>query len=466
MNNEGVFDSSDDIAAQATLNEKKSGAFASREPEVLHIYIVDEPEELQTDGQIVESTIASTSEHGARKHATPPLENEIAAESFEREQFNLLPQLLWLGTGLCIVLAVINGVLYLPPLFGASSVTVTLIPVERLTSVTMTVFLSTSGVTHPALGALSGRTLSTLTLTQATTVPTTGTGHELAKPGRGYITFYNSAPYVQSIPSGTLLTGRNGTEVVTDEEAVIPAAAYPAFGQATIAAHTAFTGPAGNISAKDIYGPCCQLNVSSVNSTFIGGQNARTFPIVTSQDVATGEALLRPGLLASVQAALKTELAANETQIVPVPCHEDVKSSSGINEEATSVTVQISEMCTGIAYDTATLTSLVTEQLARQARHELGMNYALVGTVTINILRASTQTKTGMMLLTIKSAGKWAYQFSEGELQQMVASIAGKNETQATSLLLHMPGVSQVEMSEVDMTLPPDATHIHVLVVE
>ena len=464
MKNEDVFASPDDFAAQPDLNEKKRGTFAGGEPEVLHIYIVDETGELQPDERVVESTITPTSEYDAEAHATSPLKDEILAEP--SELFYPVRRLLWLGIGLCIVLAAINGVLYLPPLFGASSVNVTLIPVERPITMTMTVFLSTSGVTHPAAGALVGRTLSTLTLTQATTVPTSGTGHELAEPGRGRITFYNAAPYAQLLPAGTLLTGHDGTEVITDEETTIPAAAYPAFGQVTVMAHTALTGPTGNISADDIYGPCCQLNVSAVNSAFTGGQNARTFPMVTSQDIATAETLLRPHLLASVQAALKAQLEANETQVLPVPCREAVESSSGINEEATSVTVQMSEMCTGLACDTGTLTALVTEQLARQARNELGMGYALTGMVTFNILNASPRPRAGMITVTIKGIGAWAYQFSEGELLQMPAAIAGKNETQATTLLLHDPGVSQVEMSGVGSTLPSDSTHIHMLVVE
>jgi hypothetical protein len=52
-----------------------------------------------------------------------------------------------------------------------------------------------------------------------------------------------------------------------------------------VSAHAAITGPAGNIQAGDVYGPCCRLNVFAANGPFRGGQNARTYQIVTQQDI-------------------------------------------------------------------------------------------------------------------------------------------------------------------------------------
>ena len=75
-----------------------------------------------------------------------------------------------------------------------------------------------------------------------------------AQPGRGRVTFYNAAPSVQTIAAGTLLTGKDGVEVVTDQDAVIPAGTLATNGQVTVAAHAVNLGPSGNIAAQDIYG--------------------------------------------------------------------------------------------------------------------------------------------------------------------------------------------------------------------
>jgi len=333
---------------------------------------------------------------------------------------------------------------------------------EQALSTVIHVPLSTSP--HPTPGTLGGRTLSTLSLTQARTVPTTGIGHQAAEPGHGQLTFYNAAPQVQTIPAGTLLIGKDGVEVVTDADAIIVAAVFPTEGQVAIPAHAVNVGPAGNIAAQEIYGACCRENVFVQNTAaFSGGQDARTFPMVTAQDVVKAESGLRTSLMQSVGAAFKAELAAAEAFILPIPCREHVESSREIGQEATAVTIQLSETCGDMAYDTQALNTLVTQQLARQTRYQLGTSYALVGSVTTTILTAKAEA--GTFLFTVKGTGTWAYQFTLAELQHLAQQIAGKSAREATVILLQQPGVSQVELGTT-VTLPANAGRIHVLVIE
>ena len=60
-------------------------------------------------------------------------------------------------------------------------------------------------------------------------------------------------------------------------------------------------GPAGNISAGEIYGPCCRLNVSAANGPFSGGQDARSYPMVTAQDVNEATAPVNLWFLSAVR---------------------------------------------------------------------------------------------------------------------------------------------------------------------
>jgi hypothetical protein len=436
-------------------------------PEVLHIVIVSEPEP-EADGPVVESTIAPSSDPSSQPTTgeldTPPSDDGMPSPLPPLTRPSRRKLALWIGIGASATLALMVVLLLVSPLILAAPVTVTIIPSSRVISTIMQVTLSTG--LHPAPGSLPGRALPTLSLSETLTVPTTGIGHQQAEPGHGTVTFYNAAPEIQTIPAGTLLTGKDGVEVVTDTDAVIPAAAYPSFGEATVAAHTAITGPAGNIAANDLYGPCCRLNVSAVNHAFSGGHNARTFPMVSYQDVAKVEGVLHPQLIKSMKAAFLTDLRMGESLLTPFACREQVDGSAGIGDEATSLTLMLTETCSADAYQTQELTALVTGQLVARAQHEVGSGYTLVGNITPQVLNAMPVTgKPHTQLLSVRGTGTWAYQFGEQQIEQMAREIAGKNAAQATNILLHSPGVSQVNVGT-GGTLPADPARIHVLVIE
>jgi hypothetical protein len=82
-----------------------------------------------------------------------------------------------------------------------------------------------------------GRVLQPLTISQSQTTPTTGKGHQDAKQAQGAITFYNGQFSSQTISQGTIFTGSSGVQIITDQEAVVPATNPPIFGQVTISAH-------------------------------------------------------------------------------------------------------------------------------------------------------------------------------------------------------------------------------------
>ena len=124
-----------------------------------------------------------------------------------------------------------------------------------------------------------------IALSQAKTVPATGTGHQQAQAAHGFITFYNALPTPQTIPAGELLTGADRVEVVTLQDTVIPAGTLATNGQITVTAQAVNVGPQGNIAAGDIYGKCCRDDVFVSNSPFHGGQDARSYHMVTQQDI-------------------------------------------------------------------------------------------------------------------------------------------------------------------------------------
>jgi len=356
------------------------------------------------------------------------------------------------------------------PLVTASA-TVTIIPVQHEITASTTLSVVTGGVANLTHQQVPGRRLSSLALSQAETVPTTGRGFQQARQAHGMLTFYNALPQVQSIPSGTLLTRASGIQIVTEQDAVIPAGTGAVNGEASVTAHAIQTGPQGNIAAGTITGTCCRAYVLVTNrSPFGGGQDARTFPKVLQQDISGAVSTLKTSLSQSVQAALQTQVHPDETLITPVPCTPTVTASHTAGEEAVQVTVTVEDTCSGETYVTQALHAQITQVVIQQASTQLGSGYALVGDIQVTVTpsRSADQQQQGTLTLQVSGTSTWAYQFDETHLQHIAHLIAGKSREQAMQILLHQPGVNQVSMTisgtGSPTSVPADASRIHLLV--
>lgn len=416
----------------------------------IHVYDIPPEEEEEVS---VESTL------------TPPVEESLNEEEITERQRETPPFLLRrntlvsAGIGALALLAIgtLLTVFVLPLLFPEA--TVTIVPVSKQVQTTTTVTLT------GASGAIPGRTLSAVTMSQEQTAPTTGRGHKDAQPAHGLITFYNAAPYAQTIVAGTLLTGNDGVQVVTDQSITVAAAVMPTEGQASVTAHTLTTGPASNIQVGDIYGLCCVQGISAANSAFTGGQTAHDYQSVTQQDITTVAASLKKSLDQSEQAALQTQVQSSETLVTPLPCQESVTSDHHPGDEASQVHVTVSETCTGIVYNTLAYQDDITQVLNRQAGTQLSEGYTLIGQVQSSITQVSTN-KQQHTTLHVTLAGTYAYQLSQEQQQAIKASIAGKSKTEATAAILHTAGVQSVSITSTQGDkLPGDTNRIHVQII-
>jgi hypothetical protein len=325
------------------------------------------------------------------------------------------------------------------------SATITILPQAREITTTTMLTVVTNGTTNLLEHEIAGRRLSSLTLSQGQTVPTTGIGHEDAMAAHGLITFYNASLSEQTVAADTLLTGGDGVQVVTDQDAVIPPGSLSTNGQATVAAHAMQAGPAGNIRAGDIYGPCCRLNVFAENSrAFRGGQDARSFPMVTQADINGVVASLKANLMQSVEAAFQAQVRNDETLLMP-KCTPTITATHAIGEEATSLGVTVDETCTGEAYNTQRLHDLIAQLVTAEAVRSLGAGYSLTGRILASVVESSLkEQRKGAISLQVKGAGIWTYQFSETALEHLAWRIAGKSPKEARKILLGIPGVQSV----------------------
>ena len=466
---DALFASIEQTHADATQNvhhQAIGDTFPSPQPHIIDVYIVDhtagEPPIIDStlDTPIEQETQQQESHQDAQDEPMTPLSPSPLAPHAPHPRR-------WMLVGVVLVLILIGAVAtsLSVVLMQTPSATVTLVTQAHMLTTTTTLHVVPEGHTTLLTNQLAGRILPALTMSEQQRVPTTGIVHQVAQAAHGIVTFYNAAPYAQTITAGTLLTGTDGVSVVTGQDAFIPAAVMPTEGQVTVAAHAALLGPQGNIGAGTIYGACCRLDVFVANGAFYGGQDARTYQTVAPQDVQHVVTSLTPSLQQSVQAALQTQIHASETLLTPLACTQQMTSTPSVGMAATTVSVTVNETCPGMTYATQDFTTLATQHATQDAVKHLGTGYTTTGIQTS--ITQVTPDAHGVLALHLTSHSLWSVQMSETQQQAIKTMLAGQSKDEATMLLLHLAGVQSVSLTLTrGTTLPKDTTHIALLILE
>src|SRR6266568_3571572 len=343
---------------------------------------------------------------------------------------------------------------FLFPLLTPSA-TVTIIPVER--NITLTTAIQ-----------VHGRELPALTLIQSTTAPATGIQHQDPTRAAGTITFYNGLLSSQTVAAGTIVTGNDGVQIITDQAARIPAGNPPSYGQVTVSAHAVVAGPKGNVPAYDINTACCATSVVAKNTeSFTGGAAAREYLVVTRADINTAVTSLLLTLSQSENAALQAQLHPGEALAVS-SCTPHIAIDHKPGDEAKHVTVTVSETCSGFAYAAHEVYTDATQLLTAQATTTLGAEYALLGDIQIAIVHATTINRSqGRASMVVQVTGTWVYQITPAIQQRLIRLITGKTTQQAGATLLQLSGIAgvQIKVKGRNQTLPQDPRGIHINVV-
>ncbi len=444
-----------------------------RNPEMsrrrLNVYIeLEEEVELP---EFIESTREQEQTDSATcddMHAPLPNEQQNNSQPESPTKYSRIPQtrrtpllftlFAFIGTSLGIAYGILSPIL-------TSSATVTIVTVPSRLATTSTIHV-VHGIADPIKHQVAGRVLSAITINQAKTIPTTGTAHQDARAAHGFLTFYNAAPYIQIVHAGTLLTSVDGVQIVTDQDAIIPAAIMPIEGHVTVLSHAALVGSAGNIRADDVYGQCCRLNVFVANGHFYGGQDAKTYRTVTRQDMNNGEVSLKTSLDRNVKTTLQTQVRKTETLITPLLCTQKIQSDHAVGEEASNITLMGNETCIGIAYDTQAFTQLTSQIATEEATSQLGKGYT-----TKEVQTTITQVSSKDLRdcdVRVKIVSSWIYPFDQKQ-QTIQIMIAGKSKGKAITMLRHILGVQTVMIDIAgnnSSVLPINPKEIHILVLQ
>jgi len=344
---------------------------------------------------------------------------------------------------------------------------VTLAPAQKSLHISVPI-TAVTGMPDPSREQVSARLLSVTSQTFTQIVPATGHGHTVAHQAQGTLTFYNAAPYAQTVAAGTVLTGADGVALVTDQAASLPAANLPDVGITTVPTQAVQVGLQGNIAPLDLNGLCCVAGVSVKNTdAFMGGQNARDYPVVARQDVEAVAGSQSATLTQQAQTSLQGKVRPSEQLASPAQCHPALYTNHPVGSEATHVTITLSVTCQAEVYDAQAVQQLASIALGEQARKSLGTGYSVQGAIKTTVPQvATTEAAHGTLSLLVSAQGTWSYQFSSAEISQLSRRIAGLPRQQAIYLLKRDTHIQAVSITETwnATNIPSDPAHIQVMV--
>jgi hypothetical protein len=374
---------------------------------------------------------------------------------------------------LVLLLLVGMGMLWdlgpLAPLLFRSTATVTIVPTRVDRQVTL-VITAVTGMPDVGRQEVAARFVSATSPQLVASGQASGVVHIPATAAWGTLTLYNAATYPQTIAAGTVLTGADGVQVVTDAPSPIPAGDPPLFGVVTVSAHAALVGSRGNIAALDIDGLCCVAGVAVKNTTgFRAGQDAQTYTTVKQADIDGLAHPLIDTLTQGTQMGVRSQLRPYEWMVTIPACTPAISADHTVGSRATRVTITVVVTCRSEVYDQHTALQLAAISFTRRTSAALGTPYALVGQVKTTLTSVTvTDPKLGTLALSIRAWGVWVYEWRPAYLQALAKRIAGARKQDALALLQSLEGVqtASVHLAGSEQTkLPADPRRIIITVV-
>jgi hypothetical protein len=357
----------------------------------------------------------------------------------------------------------------LAPLLFRSTATVTIVPtrVDRRATLMIT---AVTGMPDAEQQEVAARFVSATSPVRKASGQATGVEHIPATAAWGTLTFYNAATYTQTIAAGTVLTGADGVQVVTDAPSAIPAGNPPLFGIVTVSAQAALAGSRGNITALDIDGLCCVAGVAVKNTAdFSGGLDAQKYTTVRQADIDGLTRSLIDTLTQDAQTGVRSQLRPQEWIVTIPACTPAISPDHTVGSRATQVTVMVAVTCRSEVYDQQAAKLFAAVSFTQESSTALGTNYALKGQVTTTLVGVKvTDTKRGMLILLIEADGVWVYHWSLAHLETLARRIAGTRNQEALALLLREEGVQTASIQltgREQTTLPADPSRIIIHVV-
>ena len=301
----------------------------------------------------------------------------------------------------------------------------------------------------------------------------TGVSRIPAERASGTLSFYNEAPYAQSIPSGRVFPVGNGVQIVNEQSVWLPAGNPPALGTASVPAQAVQPGSLGNIAAGTLNGVCGVCGVSGVavknTQDFGGGQDAQTYTVVQQQDIDGAATPLVATLTLKARARLRQGLQPTERMLeVTRQCAARVEGTPAAGSRATAGQVRVSATCTAVAYDQVAAAHTASALFISGKGRQFGDRYRLRLPVSTAISSAEVADRQhGTVTVRVRVTGRWVYQISRGDLLRLAQRLEGQWPQQAQDLLTSAPGVQAASIDAPGggwLPLPGDPHRIRLVV--
>jgi hypothetical protein len=281
-------------------------------------------------------------------------------------------------------------ILFLAALCIASIILSTLFPqaYSNVYNKTLTQQITLELSEHPSSTQLQLYDLPTIKDQEQVTVSASGSIHQAATKAIGLLTFYNGSFTAQTIPAGTVFTGKDGVQVVTESQAVVPAATPttpPTPGTVSVTAESQVAGEVSNIAASDIDQEYGSVVMAQNLYGFSGGQDTRDIQIVTQDDMKGGEKQLSDLVNGKVEAAANREEKPGEI-LLPLQCSKTFTANHNAGDQAMDATIRLVGICQPLAY--------YAPDIARVAQRLLSMpkGYHLIS-FSAFVMKSATNTQ-------------------------------------------------------------------------
>ncbi len=360
-----------------------------------------------------------------------------------------------------LILPVINSFLH-------PKATVTIFPTQKTLSQTYS-YLVVTGTADTSRNQIPSRVLSFTTQTKTETITTTGIGYTPAIQAKGTVTFYNEAPYRQSVYAGTVITAGDGIRVVTDQTVTIAEGFGVTNGSAEAPSHTIQAGTNANIPSLSINTLCCLSGILAKNmSPFAGGLDPKPYPMLSSADLQREATHLAGTLSNDAKVGIQLQMRASEQNLVPMQCSTHTTSNPKVGEEAKTAIVSVSETCSTQVYNNAILQQLISMKFLQDAAQQLGSNFVQSGSLTIAERKTMLLDKMhSTYKLDTSATGTMIFHMTATQLRWIATQIAGKPVAEAQHELLELSGVAGVYIQpahQSDLSLPTDPGSIELVV--
>ncbi len=419
----------------------------------------------------VESALAESLVTGTEEPEASPISDDPTVPLAPPQRYF---QVNWWSIVALFLLLILAGehiptlMMFLAQTYFRPTATVTLFPTQKRMSQAYT-FLAVTGTADPGQQQIPSRLLSFTTPTTTETITTTGVGHTPPVQATGSVTLYNEAPYSQTVYAGTVLTGSDGIHVVTDETVTISAGNGATNGSATVRAHTIQAGTQANIAPLALNGLCCLSGIYVKNTSgFTGGEDPKTYPMVSQADVAAATKHLAGTPDPLAKDAIGKQMRATEQRLLPFTCTSQTTATPNVGEQATTARVAVSETCLAQVIDFATLQALTTTHFLQDGVREVGSGFTTKGEISLSLGNSKLLDKSHhTYALAVTVSGTMIFHLTASQLQSLALQMAGKKIDQARTALLRMQGIQGVYIQpgrESDTTFPTDPGQIHIIV--